>query len=174
MNDWENTQSIATRLVELLRQQDRTVATCESCTGGLISKSITDIAGSSAVFGYGVCTYANQAKEKLLGVKHETLERYGAVSEQTAIEMAKGMLALSNADIAVSTTGIAGPDGGTDEKPVGLVYSAIACRDGYLRCNKLLLGTIDNACRRTIREEACRKALLSVIEYLENDRGSGA
>lgn len=170
MNDFENTTQIAESLVELLKRDGMTVATCESCTGGLISKSITDVAGSSAVFGYGVCTYANQAKEKLLGVKHETLERYGAVSEQTAIEMAKGMLALSGADIAVSTTGIAGPDGGTPEKPVGLVYTAIACRDGYVRCTKLLLGTIDHACRDTIREAACRKALLSVIEYRENNR----
>lgn len=160
-------ESIATRLIHLLNDSGRTVAVCESCTGGLISKTITDISGSSRVFGYGVCTYANEAKEKLLGVKHETLEKYGAVSEQTAIEMAQGMLKLSGADIALSTTGIAGPDGGSDEKPVGLVYTAVACRDGYLLCKQLLLGSIENACRDTIRKAACGEALKLATDYLE-------
>ena len=123
-------EKIEARLVRLLSESGKTVATSESCTGGLLSKRITDIAGSSAVFGYGVCTYANEAKEKLLSVRHETLETHGAVSPETALEMARGMLRLSGADIAVSTTGIAGPDGGTAQKPVGLVYTACASAHG--------------------------------------------
>lgn len=155
------------RLVELLLKNKKTVATCESCTGGLISKRITNVSGASEVFGYGVCTYANEAKTKLLGVKKETLETHGAVSEQTAVEMVLGMLDLSGSDIAISTTGIAGPGGGTAQKPVGLVYTAIACSDGYKKCKKLLLG---NTCpdRESVRIAASDEAMLLAIEYLEN------
>ncbi len=154
-------------LVEKLIEKKLTVATCESCTGGLISKRITNVPGASEVFGYGVCTYANEAKMKLLGVQKETLEKFGAVSEQTAIEMARGMLALSGADVAVSTTGIAGPGGGTDEKPVGLVYTAVCSKDGYCECKKLLLGNIENPDRENIRHAASCEALGLVIKYLE-------
>ena len=155
-------------LVEKLLEKKMTVATCESCTGGLVSKRITNVSGASEVFGYGVCTYANEAKMKLLSVNEKTLEKYGAVSEQTAIEMARGMLALSGADIAVSTTGIAGPGGGTKEKPVGLVYTAVCAKDGYCECKKLLLGNIENADRENIRHAASCEALGLVIKYLEN------
>ncbi len=154
-------------LVEKLIKKNMTVASCESCTGGLLSKRITNVSGASSVFGYGVCTYANEAKIKLLGVSPETLKEHGAVSEQTAIEMAKGMLALSRADVAVSTTGIAGPTGGTEEKPVGLVYTAVCAKDGYCVCKKLLLGNIENPDRENIRYAASCEALGLVIEYLE-------
>ncbi len=159
-------EKIEARLVRLLSESGKTVATSESCTGGLLSKRITDIAGSSAVFGYGVCTYANEAKEKLLSVRHETLETHGAVSPETALEMARGMLRLSGADIAVSTTGIAGPDGGTAQKPVGLVYTAVAAKDGRETVKELRLGNIENACRDTIRSAAADEALLLVYETL--------
>lgn len=155
-------------LVEKLFEKKMTVASCESCTGGLISKRITNVPGASAVFGYGVCTYANEAKMKLLGVKPETLENYGAVSKQTALEMAAGMLALSDADVAVSTTGIAGPGGGTKEKPVGLVYTAVCAKDGFCECKELLLGNIDNPDRENIRHAASCEALGLVIKYLES------
>ena len=155
-------------LVEKLIEKKLTVATCESCTGGLISKRITNVSGASSVFGYGVCTYANDAKIKLLNVSEETLQKHGAVSEQTAIEMAKGMLSLSGADIALSTTGIAGPTGGSNEKPVGLVYTAVCAKDGYCVCKKLLLGNIKNPDRENIRHDASSEALGLVIEYLEN------
>ena len=112
-------------LVEELLKKGRKVATAESCTGGLVGKRITEVAGASGVFDCGVCSYANAIKEKLLGVRHETLEQFGAVSPQTAAEMAKGVRRISGADIGVSTTGIAGPQGGTPEKPVGLVYIGI-------------------------------------------------
>lgn len=102
-----------------------TVATTESCTGGLLSSVLTDVSGSSAFVRLNFVTYSNEAKQKILGVKFETLEKYGAVSEQTAYEMAKGLYAATGADICISTTGIAGPTGGTEAKPVGLMYSAI-------------------------------------------------
>src|SRR5581483_10970149 len=102
------------------------ISLAESCTGGLVSKRLTDVAGSSSYIKLNVVTYANEAKEKVLGVSPQTLETHGAVSEQCAQEMCEGMRRLSNCDIAVSITGIAGPDGGTPEKPVGLVYVGLA------------------------------------------------
>ncbi len=117
-------------LVSALRERGLTVGTAESCTGGLIAKRITDVAGSSEVFLGGVVSYANEVKSHLLSVSEETLAAHGAVSEETAIEMAKGARAALGVDIAVSTTGIAGPGGGTAEKPVGLVYVGIATKDG--------------------------------------------
>ena len=116
---------LQTAAVKVLRQKGLTAATAESCTGGLIGKRITEVPGSSEVYGFGVVTYANQAKMKLLGVKEETLRQYGAVSSQTAAEMAAGARVLSGADIAIAVTGIAGPGGGSTEKPVGLVYIGV-------------------------------------------------
>lgn len=125
-------------LVKKCTETGKTVSVAESCTGGLISKRITDVPGSSGVFGFGAVTYANEAKIKLLGVSAETLEKYGAVSEQTACEMASGIRAVSGSDIGISTTGIAGPGGGSPEKPVGLVYLGIAGENG-VRAVKLTL-----------------------------------
>jgi len=116
---------LQTAAVQALQQKGLTVATAESCTGGFVSKRITEVPGSSEVFGFGMVTYANEAKMKLLGVQEETLRQYGAVSAQTAAEMAAGARALSGADIALSVTGIAGPGGGSTEKPVGLVYIGV-------------------------------------------------
>lgn len=109
-------------LVSELVTARRTVAAAESCTGGWIAKSLTDVAGSSAVFGYGIVSYSNGAKEALLGVSPATLLQHGAVSEETVREMAGGALHLSGADFSVAVSGVAGPDGGTDEKPVGTVW----------------------------------------------------
>jgi PncC family amidohydrolase len=110
----------------LLRQHTLTLATAESCTGGLIGHRLTEVAGSSAYFLGGIIAYSNEAKAHLLGVKHETLEAHGAVSAATALEMARGARRALGADIAVSVTGIAGPDGGTVDKPIGLTYIALA------------------------------------------------
>lgn len=110
------------KLAELLRLHNLTITTAESCTGGLIAGTLTNVAGISSYFKEGSVTYSNEAKEKYLDVKPETLRRYGAVSEQTAREMVTGILCASGADTAVAVTGIAGPDGGTPEKSVGLVY----------------------------------------------------
>ncbi len=118
--------SLEEAAVFLLAGRRQTVATAESCTGGLLSKRITDIPGSSEVFHLGVTTYANEAKTKLLGVPEETLRKCGAVSPQTARAMAQGVRALAGADFGLGVTGIAGPGGGTPEKPVGLVYLALS------------------------------------------------
>ena len=122
--------SMENALVMKLRERGMTLATAESCTGGLIAKRITDLAGCSDVFLGGCVTYANEAKEKLIGVSHETLEKYGAVSEQTAREMARGVRLALGADVGIATTGIAGPGGGTPEKPVGTVYVAVSTAEG--------------------------------------------
>ena len=113
------------KVAKILLQNKQTLATAESCTGGLISSLMTDISGSSAFIKSNFVTYANEAKTKYLGVSEETLSEYGAVSLQTAKEMAEGLLKETNADITLVTTGIAGPTGGTQEKPVGLVYIGI-------------------------------------------------
>ncbi len=119
---------LAGALVSELTSTGKTVATAESCTGGWIAKTITDIAGSSAVFGFGVVSYSNEAKTSLLDVSASTIDRHGAVSEAVVREMATGVLAKSGAQIAIAVSGIAGPDGGSDEKPVGTVWFAWALR----------------------------------------------
>lgn len=109
-------------IVELLKKKQLTITTAESCTAGLLAGRIMNVPGASSIYNEGYITYSNDAKEKLLGVSHETLETYGAVSSQTASEMAAGAAKAAGADAALAVTGIAGPDGGTKEKPVGLVY----------------------------------------------------
>ncbi len=118
----EENVTLEDAVVELLKQKNFTVTTAESCTAGKLAGRIMNVAGASEVYNEGYITYANAAKEKLLGVKHETLETFGAVSEETAREMAMGAAKEAGADAALSVTGIAGPGGGTPEKPVGLVY----------------------------------------------------
>ncbi|MBC8570359.1 competence/damage-inducible protein A [Zongyangia hominis] len=120
---------LQTALVKALQSKNKKVAFAESCTGGYLAKRLTEVPGSSSVFDCGVCSYANEIKERILHVSHQTLADFGAVSEQTAKEMARGVRELSGADIGVSTTGIAGPGGGSEEKPVGLVYVGIATED---------------------------------------------
>ena len=114
--------ALAEEVVKMLKNAGMTVTTVESCTGGLLSGTLVDVAGVSDVFHQGYVTYANEAKQSLIGVKPETLASYGAVSEQTAREMAEGGAKAANASAALAVTGIAGPDGGSKEKPVGLVY----------------------------------------------------
>lgn len=121
--------SIQQAVVQALIAKKLHVATAESCTAGYISKRLTEIAGASAVFDCGVVSYANAIKQKLLGVREETLQAHGAVSEETALEMAAGVRALGNADIGVSVTGVAGP-GGSENKPAGCAYIGIADKDG--------------------------------------------
>ena len=118
-------EDLQTAAVKKLLEKNLHAATAESCTGGYVSKRLTEVSGASAVFDCGICSYSNDIKQKLLGVSSETLEKYGAVSAECAREMAKGVRKISGAEIGVSTTGIAGPNGGSDEKPVGLVYVAV-------------------------------------------------
>lgn len=122
--------SLENALVLSLRKFKKTVACAESCTGGLIAKRIVDISGCSEAFLGGAVTYSNSAKTKMINVSKETLELYGAVSEQTAVEMARGIRIALGSDIGISTTGIAGPGGGTEEKPVGTVYVGVSSRNG--------------------------------------------
>lgn len=153
-----NAKSLQNVVVNKLIERKLKVATAESCTGGLISKRITEIPGASNVFELGVCAYANSIKEKVLGVKRETLNKFGAVSKETALEMAKGVRKISNADIGVSSTGIAGPGGGTKEKPVGLVYVAIDT-ENYSDFRELKLGSGFSIEREDIRYVASSHAL---------------
>lgn len=148
-------------LVNGCKKANKTVSVAESCTGGLISKRITDVAGSSEMLGYGCVTYANEAKVRLLGVSEKTLAEYGAVSEQTASEMACGVRRLASSDIGIATTGIAGPGGGSVEKPVGLVYLGIATKNG-VRTKKLML----NGDRERVRILASSNALAEALKEL--------
>lgn len=152
---------LASAVVGELIRQKKTVATAESCTGGLIAKRITDVSGSSEIFGYGAVTYSNEAKMKLLSVSEKTLKAYGAVSEQTAMEMARGVRSLSGADVGVSATGIAGPGGGTPEKPVGLVYLGIASDNGVRAVKLLLRGSRDR-----VRMLTSQNALAEILREI--------
>lgn len=123
-------ETLAAALVAELTAAGKTLATAESCTGGWIAKALTDVAGSSACFGFGIVSYSNAAKEALLGVKPATLARHGAVSEAVVHEMAEGVLEVSGADLGVAVSGIAGPDGGSADKPVGTVCFGWSRRRG--------------------------------------------
>ena len=148
-------------VVSMLLSRGLTLATAESCTGGLIAKKITEVAGASACFQTGFVTYANETKEKLLGVSHDMLKEYGAVSEQTALAMSLGARKRSGSDIGVGVTGIAGPGGGTEEKPVGLVYISISAKDFHQSYRLLLTGGRD-----MVRERAAMHVLDMVRRYL--------
>lgn len=149
-------------LVKILIEKKLKIATAESCTGGLVSKRITDISGASAVFDMGLVSYANKIKNEFLGVPNEILNTVGAVSHETAYEMARGIKRISGADIGVGITGIAGPTGGTPEKPVGLVYVGIAYKD-EVKVEKLLL----NGDRDKIRNDTANIVASKVISIIE-------
>jgi PncC family amidohydrolase len=121
-------QELVEQIGELLSQQGWTLALAESCTGGLLGHRITNLSGSSTYFQGGAITYSNEAKERILGVPHQILVEHGAVSKEAALAMAQGARRLFGTDIAVSVTGVAGPTGGTPEKPVGLVYIGLAAK----------------------------------------------
>ncbi len=161
--------SIEWVLVKELAKAHKTVSFAESCTGGLIAKRLTDVPGASEVFGYGFVTYANEAKARLIGVSEQTLAAHGAVSPETAKEMAEGARRISGADIAVSVTGIAGPDGGTAEKPVGLVYMGVASDSGT-EVHKLLLGGHKGSERAYIRTLTATHAFKAALDVLKKER----
>lgn len=159
MNELMRKKAIDT--VSALRENKKSVATAESCTGGMVSKFLTDVAGSSEVFLGSVVSYANSVKENVLGVSSETLEKYGAVSENTAKEMAEGVRRVMKSDIALSTTGIAGPGGGTPEKPVGTVCFGITSDKGTKTYTKHFGETLS---RHEIRHKATEFALSLITE----------
>ena len=155
-------EKIEQRLVKLLIEKGMKISTAESCTGGLVAQRITSVAGSSACFDLGVVTYANEQKTKILGVSEESLKNFGAVSEEVALEMSKGAKRISGADFAVGITGLAGPGGATDEKPVGLVYISI-CGENIHEAEKFIFsGTRDE-----VRFQASDEAMKFVIRELE-------
>ena len=156
--------SKAAEIITKYTEAELMIATAESCTGGLIAGALTDIAGSSSVVDRGFVTYSNEAKMDMLGVSSKTLDAHGAVSEQTAREMAVGALMNSRADASVAVTGIAGPGGGSDEKPVGLVYMGVANNDG-VQTYKLLLGA--DKSRDEIRRATVERALNELLMLID-------
>ncbi len=148
-------------LVARLTESGRKVATAESCTGGLVAQRVTSVAGSSGCFDLGVVSYANEQKNKILGVKKETLEKFGAVSKETALEMSEGIKKLSGADFGVGITGLAGPGGGSDKKPVGLVYISICTENEHKAFEYHFSGD-----RLSVRNQTADEALRLVIERL--------
>jgi nicotinamide-nucleotide amidase len=149
----------AARLVMLCRARGVTVATAESCTGGLIAAAITEIPGSSAMFTHGFVTYANAAKTEMLGVPAGLIEAVGAVSEAVARRMAEGARQRAGATLAVSVTGVAGPDGGTPEKPVGTVWFGLETPSGVTTYSKRFAGN-----RREVREQSVAFALELLVK----------
>ncbi len=162
-----DSENIEGRVVELLKKNKLSIATAESCTAGYIPKRITDVPGASSVFEYGAVTYSNAAKEKVLGVKHSTLEEFGAVSSETALEMAAGIRRISGADIGISVTGIAGPESDESGKPAGLIYVAIDAED-YSECEKVETARNDREYNRYV---SASRALNLVRIYIEQKRG---
>ena len=138
-------------LAKLLKLHNFTISTAESCTGGLIAGEITKISGISDNFHMGVVTYSNNAKHKLIGVKNETLEKFGAVSEETASEMVMGIMKLSKSDCAIAVTGIAGPTGGTTDKPVGLVYIGCGLKNTIKVKRYVFSGDRDEVRKQTVQ-----------------------
>lgn len=155
-------KSLEECLVEKLTHLGMTVTTAESCTGGLIAGTLVNVSGASDVLNEGYVTYSNEAKERLVGVSHDTLEAYGAVSEQTAREMAEGAAKAAKADVGLSSTGIAGPGGGTAEKPVGLIYVGCSVR-GKTRVRECCF----TGNRMENRLETVKTALSMALEMLD-------
>ncbi len=154
-------KEILEKISLVLKDKKLTIASAESCSGGLISHTLTNISGSSEYFDRGIVSYSNKAKMELLGVSEDILEKYGAVSEQVAKAMAEGIRTKSNVDIGLSTTGIAGPTGGTKEKPVGLVYIGLSTKDEILVKKFQFSGD-----RLENKESTCEAALQMLYDYL--------
>lgn len=158
------TTNMAERLGQVLLLREEMLVTAESCTGGGLAELVTQISGSSQWFERGYITYSNEAKRECLGVRLETLETSGAVSEETALEMAQGAISNSHAQIGVAITGIAGPEGGTADKPVGTVCFAWVHQDGTRRSARAQL----QGDRQRVRQQACMLALQGSLDLLES------
>ena len=152
------------RLFDICRRKNLTVATAESCTGGLVAGTITEIPGSSHLLERGFVTYSNRAKQEMLGVPADTLRQFGAVSRETAEAMVKGALKNSPVDLAVSITGVAGPGGGSDDKPVGLVHFAVASRTGLLEHVEKRFG---NPGRSEVRKHSVLQAFVMLHDLAD-------
>ena len=154
-------------LGKYLTKNKLTVATAESCTGGLVSSKLTDVSGSSEYVKLNFVTYANEAKHNILGVEWDTLNTYGAVSEQCAEAMANGLQKVTGCDVAICTTGIAGPTGGTKEKPVGLVYISVKYNN-IVTIKEIKLSP--NTPRKEMKEQFANHALKLALDILTKDR----
>ena len=154
----ESERRLCAEIIEALTNGGKHITFAESCTGGMLAEMLTAVSGASECFDGSFVTYANEQKEKLIGVRHETLAKYGAVSYQTALEMSRGARLALGADIGAGVTGIAGPGGGTPEKPVGLVYISISTKDIHCFCRLNLDGD---------RFEVRRKTCLYVLELVK-------
>ena len=159
----EEILAAAQALADSLAQQRLLLTTAESCTGGGIAETLTGIAGASAWFDRGFVTYSNEAKLSMLGVAQSTLDRFGAVSEATALEMARGAISHSGAHVSVAVTGIAGPDGGTPDKPVGTVWIAWGQKLGYAEARRFQFDGDRNA----VRQQAILEAILGLNARLK-------
>lgn len=150
-------------LVNLLMEKKLVISTAESCTGGMVASNIINVAGASEVYSEGFITYANKAKMKYLGVKGSTLEKYGAVSRETVCEMAEGCAGNTGADVTIVTSGIAGPGGGTEEKPVGLVY--FAC---FYQGRTTVRREVFQGSRMEVRKAAAEYAIKFVLDIIKD------
>jgi nicotinamide-nucleotide amidase len=157
----------ATALIELCVKKKLKIATAESCTGGLVAGALTEVPGSSVVVDRGFVTYSNAAKQQMLGVSADTLRDHGAVSRQTAEAMVRGALGKADADLVVAITGIAGPGGGSADKPVGLVHFAAGSRSGALNAVEMCYGDIGRA-------EVRHKSVLQALAMLKDLAGKAA
>ena len=164
----EHIDKRAVNVVKLLSEKGKKAATAESCTGGLVSAAITSVSGSSEVFEMGICSYANRIKQDMLGVRQGVLEKFGAVSEQVAEEMALGVMERSGSDFGVSTTGIAGPTGGSEEKPVGTVWIGVCSKNGC-HAEKFLFGVEGCPHELTQREYIRQQAVCKALEMLQKE-----
>ena len=154
----ENLDELASRVIEIFREKGLSLALAESCTGGMIAETITTVAGASDIFYGSAVTYVNSAKEHILGVARETLEKHGAVSSECAEEMACGARRVYGADVAMSVTGIAGPGGGSEAKPVGTVWFGLATKDGAETFRRRFDGDRAAVRRQTVEEVLRRLA----------------
>ena len=162
-----HTENNLSTIIQYFITHNITISSAESCSGGLISKMITDIPGCSAIYPGGVCAYSNEMKIKWLNVKSSTLEQYGAVSAETALEMAQGIRNVTGSDYGISTTGIAGPGGGSIEKPVGLVWIGVAVKSGE---NVKISVTKNNFVgnREKIKFSTSTTAIINAIKMIKN------
>lgn len=158
---------VTSDVVEYMIAKGITLSAAESCTGGMLSQTVTSVAGASKMFLGGVCSYTEEVKIKLLGVREETLKRYTVYSEQVASQMSAGIMRITGSDAAVGITGIAGPGGGSADKPVGTVYVSVRYKDFETVRNLMLYKEYENMDRKFIRLTTVRKALKMLKELLQ-------
>ncbi|ELX8380653.1 nicotinamide-nucleotide amidase [Providencia vermicola] len=159
-------ETLSIQLAEILKKQGKTITCAESCTGGWIAKVLTDIAGSSDYFHRGFVTYSNEAKHQMIGVTNESLQKFGAVSEQVVSEMALGALTEAAADLAISVSGIAGPGGGSDAKPVGTVWFGFAQKNATGRAHVTVKHCIFQGDRNSVRLQSTAYALETLLQII--------